>query len=1402
MSINKWQLNRAGLLNFWYFDEEEFDFADGKLLLRGSNGSGKSVTMQSFIPVLLDGRKSPDRLDPFGSRARKMEDYLLGERDVVDREERTGYLYLEYKRQGLEQYLTTGIGLRARRQGAMNFWGFVLSDNRRIGKDMFLYKTEYSSEESQEQKIPLTRQELENRIAQGGRVVRTQGEYMELVNKHIFGFESKEAYEELIKLLIQLRSPKLSKDFRPTVIYEILNESLPALSDDELKPLSDTIENMDQTKQQLQQLLRDQRSLKKLCSQYDHYNRFVLAQKAGGTIKAQGSLQKLKKQERELIDSLSSYREELEQLKKHMTVLRQEKEVLTEESKVLKKHDVFMVEREKLDIEKLISKFEEQNQQKQKVQTQKQSRELELQGSISTEEVKMYEGEKEISSILEDLTAEAEECKFSWHEIAVGEFKKCFQDKYHFDLWKKEADEYYQKLEEVLKKLQEKDRAMGNYQEAQRELGEVRKELDIRRNEEKKWQDYFEEEKGELLTRIHQWTKENKELFLNSEEIQVLARFCGELYESYSYEEVREPMLKAYQKRYQIIQDELLEIEYGIKEKERDIKAKEEELQQWKQKKDPEPPRHSDTLKCRQKLGEAKIPYLPFFAAVEFKPEVTEEMRERIESAVTQMGLLDALIVPEKHLDRMFPYDRVIKPNPQILAYTLCEFLYPTPVEGVGVTAADIDGVLSSVLVSSSREGLAELKEDGTYQLALIQGHAPREERSKFIGKEARRIYRQQVIDGLVEELEGLKAEREVLINKKNICLERKQQLEKEYNNFPTDRDVKEAYRNLEELRQKVKVQLEEVDLKNDKVKKALEILQLVKEKLRLLAEGMELQPGVEVYETACRYMRSYLGYLHKLELTYKDFNSSVRMLNQFKETLKELIEDIDELKGEINVLEDQLEVNGQRLKQVERHLRELGAEKIRLRINQVEKRLDLIPDEMLKVQKEMSNTDNKINNTELQINQTEQGIKSSQKLFNLWSNVFQEEYRLGLVKETETLSGDLMDDGLKLARKIWRENGSLTVDTDRDRVTGSLTRCFYQEQGVLVEYRLTQESMFELKVSPEELEVKEEDETLIAQAAQLEQTSRRIQLLLEYSGKRVTPYFVLEQMNKDIELQKMILSEKDRELYEEIIMNSVGRIIRSRIGRAERWVKKIDELMAQRDTSSGLTFSLRWKPRTAEYEDEMDTKDMIELLRRDPRLLKEQDMQQVTQHFRSKIERAKEVLTEKGYGETLHQAIKEMLDYRKWFSFTLYYRKVGEQKKELTNNVFYTFSGGEKAMAMYIPLFSAAYSRYLEARKDAPYIISLDEAFAGVDENNIRDMFDLVEKLGFNYIINSQSLWGDYDTVSALSICELVRPLNVPYVSVVRYHWNGKVRKLLHFAEEDTGDATEYSGLTAEAGR
>lgn len=281
MANDRWLLNRAGLLNFWYYDEEIFHFQDGKLLLRGSNGSGKSVTMQSFLPVLLDGKKTPDRLDPFGSKARKMEDYLLGEKGIVDRDERTGYLFVEYRKKGSKQTITTGIGMQAKRNKGIKSWYFIITDQRRIGEDFQLRHTHAG------EKIPFSAKELENRIGSGGYVVHTQREYMELVNKYIFGFQAIDAYEDLIKLLIQLRSPKLSKDFKPTVIYEILTSALPPLTDDELQALADTIENMDQTEQQLEQLSREYESIQRLESVYDRYNKYILTERAGQLLRSQ-----------------------------------------------------------------------------------------------------------------------------------------------------------------------------------------------------------------------------------------------------------------------------------------------------------------------------------------------------------------------------------------------------------------------------------------------------------------------------------------------------------------------------------------------------------------------------------------------------------------------------------------------------------------------------------------------------------------------------------------------------------------------------------------------------------------------------------------------------------------------------------------------------------------------------------------------------------------------------------------------------------------------------------------------------------------------------------------------------------------------------------------------------------
>ena len=56
---------RAGIVNLYEYDDQVFELANGRLLLRGHNTSGKTKALELVFPFALDGDISPHRLDPF-----------------------------------------------------------------------------------------------------------------------------------------------------------------------------------------------------------------------------------------------------------------------------------------------------------------------------------------------------------------------------------------------------------------------------------------------------------------------------------------------------------------------------------------------------------------------------------------------------------------------------------------------------------------------------------------------------------------------------------------------------------------------------------------------------------------------------------------------------------------------------------------------------------------------------------------------------------------------------------------------------------------------------------------------------------------------------------------------------------------------------------------------------------------------------------------------------------------------------------------------------------------------------------------------------------------------------------------------------------------------------------------
>lgn len=126
----------------------------------------------------------------------------------------------------------------------------------------------------------MDKRELRAELGEQNFYTDSQSEYKKHVNQYVFGFRKAEQYEQYIKLLVKVRAPKLSKEFKPTKVYEILNDSLQTLTDEDLRAMVDAMEKMDEIQDSLDMLNRAFSDVKIIRNEYTRYNQFMLAKKA------------------------------------------------------------------------------------------------------------------------------------------------------------------------------------------------------------------------------------------------------------------------------------------------------------------------------------------------------------------------------------------------------------------------------------------------------------------------------------------------------------------------------------------------------------------------------------------------------------------------------------------------------------------------------------------------------------------------------------------------------------------------------------------------------------------------------------------------------------------------------------------------------------------------------------------------------------------------------------------------------------------------------------------------------------------------------------------------------------------------------------------------------------------
>lgn len=1358
---NRWQMHRVGLMGFWYYENDEFVLEDGRLILRGANSSGKSVTMQSFLPLVLDGDKRPHRLDPFGTKDRRIEYYLLGEENS-GHTDRTGYLWIEFYHFKKNVYKTIGIGLHARRGiPQIEFWGFLLLDGRRVNKDFRLYDENHYLEHGQ--RIPLQYSTLEKKIGSGGRVVREQTAYMAMVNKELFGFNEQESYQALLRLLLQLRKPKLSKDLKPSEIYEVLMQALPPLTEEELNPLSDILENMDQISDRLEELEKHRQELERFQKVYDQYNRYQLNLCSTKVLQCSINYNQCVRQ--------------IEQEKFAETTLKVE--LFTAEQKLKEKTNRFDEANEEL---KALELSQESKEQKELEQSENQLADVvkfvqdalknyndrkkrfeQLEKDVFDSNKKLDTLQQEQNMIMDELESMAREIEFAEHHIYHCTWMQGdVADIEWRDAWRRDLDAHKKVMESALEVSIKEKQARETAGEAETQLGDIRKERDQVEREYAEQEKKIELQRDSLKEALVQWQQGLKYLPFNGENIR-------EAFQALSLMEIKKRDYKivkrcadiAYENKKQEHVHRHIELAQQKKQVEEEYIRFSKEQEEWLAGREPAPTRSEGRIRSRSHRNSGKG--APLYAVCEFRTSLKVEVQAKLEAILESAGLLDAWIFPGGRIGVWIEDEEEvwIEPQAQIHASTLAEVLLPAPSTESGLSQDDIGKALSSFGWEEKEEIFLDEKSgnapwiyaNGSFRLGPLAGKTASKLCAEFIGKETRNRTKELLIAQLDMSMEVcVERVKEIERSLENLYAEERL-LDTEMHLFPKDEGLQKAFDDLVEIIPKLDSAVDKEKLFQGLFKEKMSIWRALQIELLRLTTNWSLLKSEKDLRKAIELCSEYdreISDLYSTRIRQQDELKSKEKMQAEMNGISISMEDALATKEEYEGRKRLLKVKVERLKRI---IDEMGLKDLHSQILQLKSEQGLLKGDIVKFREKKESAIGRISEVKARTEIHQAALQGNKAALDSTIHSWQFEMKLALVTEWREKFHQGMDEGAiyELCEEIVKKSTGQFDNQSKEENTNILLKEFNLVVASLTDYVL--ESCV--------------DENRITILSMRDRVNPQ------------PPWKLLEELVGLENEQRSLLSQKDRELYEEIILSSVGKAIRKRIQWAYDWMGKMDQLMKQRNTSNGLRFSLAWDPKARQTEQQMDTEKLVDLLLREAHLLDDNELENMIAYFRSGIAWAKREAREDQ--EPLRKYIYDLLDYRSWFQFRLSYRKGGQTGyRELTDAGFNKMSGGEKAMAMYIPLFAAVCSRYSDANPEAPQIVCLDEAFAGVDEKNMRDMFGLLTEMGFDYMMTSQILWGCYDTVPSLAIYHIDRPDDIDFITLTHYRWNGRRKEMV----------------------
>jgi hypothetical protein len=255
-------------------------------------------------------------------------------------------------------------------------------------------------------------------------------------------------------------------------------------------------------------------------------------------------------------------------------------------------------------------------------------------------------------------------------------------------------------------------------------------------------------------------------------------------------------------------------------------------------------------------------------------------------------------------------------------------------------------------------------------------------------------------------------------------------------------------------------------------------------------------------------------------------------------------------------------------------------------------------------------------------------------------------------------------------------------------------------------------------------------------------------------------------ELRAELERSRAELTDYEQELFDRTLTGSTRVQVADRIRHATELVARMNGLLQRVQTASRMRVRLRWQ---VDPELPAGTREARDLLLRDPATIADRDRTALHAFFRARIDEVRAAEAARGW----EQQLLDVLDYRDWHQFVVQIDRGGEWQP-VTRRTHGQLSGGERAIALHLPLFAAVAAHY-GAAPDAPRLILLDEVFVGVDAANRGQLLDLIVRLDLDAVMTSDHEWCTYTELDGIAVHHLLTGGDGDdAVTTARFLWDG----------------------------